>query len=146
MPYLYILKEEETDTVLPFLVSQFAWYFGKVQTNEVCYIFKWTPGIPLSKYCWRTTAYWLHYGRLVLRENTSKSYAFLLMHEKFYVLKRTSVPKYAIARQHSSHWLGAGLLQVPTLICTPNVTSEVTAMTGTHSVWLWSELSRLWSA
>ena len=39
MPYVYISNQEETGSVLPFLVSQFTWYFGKVQTNEVCYIF-----------------------------------------------------------------------------------------------------------
>ena len=39
MPHVYISKEEETGSVLPFLVSQLAWRFGTVQTNEVCHIF-----------------------------------------------------------------------------------------------------------
>ena len=43
-----------------------------------------------------------------------------------YLLKHTGAPKYMIGGQHPSHLLESGLIQVPTPICTPNVTSKGT--------------------
>ena len=52
------------------------------------------------------------------------------MQEKFYfyMLKRDGTTEWAVAGQHSSHRLASGLLQVPTPIYTPDVTSKVTPM------------------